>query len=252
MLELNEYKTFTANLGIAQSVLYKLQRLRSHFLKANHLVTFFSKYAKFPLKCRPNTSDASIFRQIYLQREYRCLDDIQNANLIVDCGANVGYSSAYFLSRFPSSYVIAIEPDPDNFALLKTNLAPYNGRYRAVNSAVWSQPMGLVLSNRDGGESGRSVRPALKGEEATIIATDVGTLLQESGCDRISILKIDIEGAEAFVFSSNYESWIKRVDNLVIELHDHNCVAIFRSAISNENFLVSNCDELTVCRRAEY
>jgi FkbM family methyltransferase len=121
----------------------------------------------------------------------------------------------------------------DNFALLKINLASYNGRYRAVNSAVWSQSMGLVLAKdyRDGGESARSVRPAVQGEEPTIIATDIGTLLEESGYDRISILKIDIEGAEASVFSSNYGRWIKRVDNLVIELHDDKCIAIFRRAV---------------------
>ena len=73
-----------------------------------------SRYAEFPLKCRPKTTDIRVFRQIYVSREYRCLDEVRDAGLIIDCGANVGYSSAYFLTRFPKSYLIAIEPDPGN------------------------------------------------------------------------------------------------------------------------------------------
>ena len=34
------------------------------------------------------------------------------------------------------------------------------------------------------------------------------------------ILKLDIEGAEAELFRSGYESWIDAVDVFVIELHD--------------------------------
>ena len=82
------------------------------------------------------------------------------------------------------------------------------------------------------------------------MGTDIETLLLDSGYARISILKVDIEGAEAAVFSSNYQHWIKKVDNLVIELHDEQCSSIFLEAISAENFVVSHCDELTVCKRA--
>ena len=210
-----------------------------------------SRYAEFPLKCRPNTTDIRVFRQIYVSREYRCLDEVRDAGLIIDCGANVGYSSAYFLTRFPKSYLIAIEPDPGNFSLLETNLALYENRFLAICSAVWSHPVGLLLSEgpfRDGMEWARTVREARNGEKATMTAIDIGTLLKASGYDRISILKIDIEGAESIVFSSNYETWIGKVDNLVIELHTDECRSIFRKAISNVKFSVSECDELVVCK----
>jgi hypothetical protein len=44
-------------------------------------------------------------------------------------------------------------------------------------------------------------------------ATDIGTLLDRSGEQRISVLKVDIEGAERVVFVKNYESWLPKVDN---------------------------------------
>jgi hypothetical protein len=112
--------------------------------------------------------------------------------------------------------------------------------------------MGLVLSEvpfGDGREWARTVRETRNGEKPTMTATDIGTLLEDSGYERISILKIDIEGAESVVFSSNYESWIEKVDNLVIELHGDECRSIFRKAILNADFNLSQCDELTVCKR---
>jgi hypothetical protein len=34
---------------------------------------------------------------------------------IIDCGANIGCSAFYFLSKYPDAELIAIEPDEGNF-----------------------------------------------------------------------------------------------------------------------------------------
>src|SRR6476620_203183 len=81
-----------------------------------------------PLFIRHDSSDLDVFKQIFIDREYRCLDDLTEVRLVIDCGANVGYSSAYFLSHHPTSRIIAVEPDPENFAMLRRNLAHYRGR----------------------------------------------------------------------------------------------------------------------------
>ena len=51
-------------------------------------------------------------------------------------------------------------------------------------------------------------------------AYTVDEILDESGFDRIDILKIDIEGAEKEVFEGDVGRWISRVNLLVLELHD--------------------------------
>jgi FkbM family methyltransferase len=240
------------NLGWLPATIDGIQilRLRTGRIKGC-CFPLYSKHARHPLRCRPGTSDLNVFYQIFVFREYRCLDDITSADLIVDCGANVGYSSAYFLTRFPRAKVISIEPDPGNFALLQANTAPYGNRCQAICSAVWSHPTQLVLATDygDGREWARQVRIGGPGEVPTVSATDIGTLLAESGFDRISILKVDIEGAEAAVFGANYEQWITQVDNIVIELHDDRCRSAFMNAISTQGNVLSRCDELVVCRR---
>ena len=95
--------------------------------------------ALHPLHVRSGTSDIGVFSQIFIEQEYACLDDLKGVEFVVDCGANVGYSSAYFLSRFPNCHVVAIEPDPNNFAMLQRNMAPYGNRVKTIQAGVWSQ-----------------------------------------------------------------------------------------------------------------
>jgi FkbM family methyltransferase len=244
-----------AKLGLPAALRFAVQRRRMAQARDRSAFTLTSKHARHPLLCRANTTDLPVFRQIFLQRDYRCLDPLQDAELIVDCGANVGYSAAYFLSRFPRAELIAIEPDPGNFELLERNLAPYGGAARMLRSAVWSHPARLVLSEDPyrGGEWARQVRECLPHEEPAFLGVDIGSLLAGSRHDRISILKIDIEGAEGVVFAANFEPWIDRVDYLAVELHDDSsfgdCSAIFHRAIAGRGFTVTRHGEMTVCAR---
>lgn len=215
-------------------------------------VTMKSRYAARPLRCRRHSSDAKVFYDIFAMREYAPLDGLRNVGLILDCGANVGFSSAYFLSRYPGANVIAVEPDASNFQMLSRNLSPWGDQVTLVQAGIWSRPCQLVFSNdqyRDGREWAVQVREAAEGETGQIKAIDVGTLLKDSGRDRISLLKMDIEESEKVVFASNYQSWIDRVDNIAIELHDAECERVFFSAIEGMPFDISRSGELTICRK---
>jgi FkbM family methyltransferase len=241
-------------IGWPQTGVYIIQRLRSALFDKPKNYYLISKDAQFPLRCRANTSDADVFTQIFIDREYACLNDLANVDLIVDCGANVGYSSAYFLTRFPKCQVICVEPDLSNFNLLKENLAPYKERVKLIRSGIWSHATGLKILEtpyRDGREWSAQVRECQPGEVAQMQAIDISTILKESGFDKISILKMDIEGAETVVFTSNYESWLSLVDNMAIELHDDTSFGpasdLVMNAISaHKSFDVSIVGELTV------
>jgi len=188
----------------------------------------------YPVSARRNSSDLFVFDQIFVERQYQCLDNLE-PKLIVDCGANVGYSSAYFLSRFRQSYLLAVEPDPANFALLQKNLAPYRGRFDAIQAAVWPRQEGLRFNSAfagSGQEWARAVEPTRDGDINTI---DIPSLIKRSPYDRISLLKIDIEEAERELFSST-DQWLDFVDNIVIELHDRQCEDVFFKAIGRTGF----------------
>lgn len=211
----------------------------------------YARDSQYPLHCRFNSSDREVFRTIFELYEYECLTDIQDVKLIIDCGANVGYSSAYLLTRFPQAKVIVVEPDSKNFAMLQRNLAPYGDRVKFYQSGIWSHTAGLKVCRgeyRDGREWATQVRECLPGEEPDVEAIDIGTILRDSGSDKIDILKIDIERSETEVFARNYKEWLDRTRNMVIELHDEECEEIFHRAITGYPFQLSQSLEIVVCK----
>jgi FkbM family methyltransferase len=236
------YRTAAINLGLP-SLLRRQFAKRFQSELSFHLT---SRYLLHPVFARPGTSDLFVFDQIFVEREYRCLDHTDCSGLIIDLGANVGYSSAYFLSSYPKAFLISVEPDPDNFALLSRNLEPYKDRCRLVKAAVWPEKAKLQFKEANGRspEWGRSVEAGVEGD---VEAVTVPSLIENSPHRRVSILKVDIEGAERQLFGANTD-WLSLVDNIVIELHGSECTATFLSAIDQAAFAVSRCGELTVCR----
>jgi FkbM family methyltransferase len=213
-------------------------------LKHHRPFKVYSKRLKFPVEIRPDTSDFLVFHQTIVFDEYRCVADLEAPQTIIDLGANVGYSSAYFLSRFNNCRVIAVEPDQRNFQQLEENLRPYGDRATMIHAAVWPRSEPLCLKNTGPGEEwGVSVEPSPAGTVKTIT---MPKLIELAGSSRVSLLKIDIEGAETELFKSDTE-WLTQVDNIVIELHGEGAQSVFFSKVDDSKFDFSTCDELTVC-----
>ena len=252
MIEPSWYSRALSNLGFRSLVLLQLQKVRQRMFRTKGLRKLTSAYAQFPLFFRANTSDLSVFHQIFVNREYRCLDECDGVDLIIDCGANVGFSSAYLLTRFPDSSVLALEPDPQNYALLCRNLAPYGDRARVLNVAVWSHVTNLVIDEDSlcsGDEWGRRVKPPNGEESLGIEAVDINWVIEQAGVERVSILKMDIEGSEKTVFAGDVSGWLCKVDAMVVELHGEDCEEVFYEAVLPQQFEISKCDELTGCMR---
>ncbi|HJN66552.1 MAG: FkbM family methyltransferase [Pirellulales bacterium] len=210
---------------------------------------------RHPLYARHHSSDGDVFRQIFIKQEYGPLQKLSNVGLVIDCGANVGYSSAYFLSTFPACSVIAVEPDHGNFAMLRRNLSVNRERVTLYRAAIWSHPASLTFSQdafRDDQQWARQVRTCGPDEKMDIEGVSITMLLDASGFDRISLLKIDIEGAEVVLFRDHVD-WLDKVDAIAIELHDDthfgNASDVFFTAIRGRGFEIERSGELTICHR---
>ena len=74
---------------------------------------------------------------------------------IIDCGASIGLNTCYFKHLYPKSEIIAFEPDPRVFELLKRNCASWGANdIRLVPKAVWTRESALPFRG-DGKWSGR-------------------------------------------------------------------------------------------------
>lgn len=195
------------------------------------------------------SSDDYVFDQVFVSREHGPLWHLDNPGFILDLGANVGYASALFASRYPESRILALEPDPANFRICVENLREYGGRVRALQGAVWARRSRLALVRGDSGDAGDwavQVHEATGPEEASVEAWDVPALLDLSNEPVIDLVKIDIEGSEAEVFASN-TAWLARVRNICIELHGDRCREIFFNALRGYDYDRVEHGENTMC-----
>lgn len=207
---------------------------------------------EYPLMLRQDTSDLDECRQVFDGPGYRELARVMGevAGRVVDLGAYVGCTAAWFLSRWPRCDVVAVEPSRENWHALMANMAPYGDRVTVVYGAAWSRmaPLRMVETPfRDGREWSRQVRECEPGEASDCPGMTVPDLFL--GASHVSLLKVDVEGAEIGLFEDAW--WLDRVGAIAIELHDDAGPATetFMRAIDGHGFKLWMAGELTICRR---
>ena len=163
---------------------------------------------------RPGTTDQNVYDEIFIDGEYAL--ELGDPALIVDAGAHVGLASVYFASRYPRARVIALEPEPGNFAVLQRN-ARAHPNITPLNVGLWSHRAGLRIEPVDDATWSFRVREDAGG--AGIPALGLHDVMREAGAARIDVLKMDIEGSEVEVLGTQ-PPWVGQVGTLIVELHD--------------------------------
>lgn len=213
-----------------------------------HLV---SPDSRTPLEVRPGTSDVAVFQQIFVELEYGCLEFLSAPRWIIDCGANVGYSSAYFLSRFPEARVVAIEPAAGNYQMLVQNTAFFGERITPIQAGLWSHNARLRICHKEVGDCKEwafFVEEAAPGEAYDVESLSLDSVLAQVGAPKIDLLKVDIEGAEKVVFADSAAAWLQLVEAVVIELHGPECEEIVTKSLAPRAKERFQHGELTIFR----
>ena len=102
------------------------------------LVSLKMKGYEHPVYLRLGTSDFATFMQMIFHEDYRIQYWDLNPKVILDCGANIGLGAVFFQRLFPGARIFAVEPEPDNFEILKLNVQGYPN-ITCVNSGVWNK-----------------------------------------------------------------------------------------------------------------
>jgi FkbM family methyltransferase len=183
-----------------------------------------------PVHLRRRSSDASVVRQVFRGRDYDLSRYRQHARVlaaldqtlaqgrtpvIIDGGANIGAASIYFADAYPSAAVLAVEPDPANAEACRRNTAGRSA-ITVLEAALGSEPGRVALVNPAG--EAWAVQTA-RSEAGTTPVLTIDDVLARVPDAVPLIVKIDIEGFEADLFSRNTE-WIDGAAVVIIEPHD--------------------------------
>ena len=186
-----------------------------------------------PIFVRPGSSDLEEVKYTLIREAYGVWLPPPPVRVIIDAGANIGDTAVWYLNTFPEARVIAIEPDPENFALLEMNCRPYEGRAILVQGALWSKEGILHLqAAQQKDRISVSENPGV----GKCRAVSVPVLMRQHNASTIDIFKCDIEGAELEVFSTACDEWLSQTRCLVIETHGKKCLASVVAATSRHGF----------------
>lgn len=186
-----------------------------------------------PIRARRGTVDVDVFDQIFVMKNYnlRVLPHWQalyrkyeqilasgRRPLIVDCGANIGFSAVYFVHLFPKASVVCIEPEAHNIEMLRQNVAAYP-LVIPVCAAVSDHKGWVNIANPEAHSWAFQVAESQDKQENSIPTVTIDDARQLVKDNELLIVKVDIEGAEEQLFRSNVE-WVSKAAMVSIELHD--------------------------------
>jgi FkbM family methyltransferase len=210
------------------------------------------------------TNDNAICRSLFVRKEYESelitktisflreinKVDLQGKGIMLDIGANNGITSITMLLRKYFSNSIAIEPEPNNFNILKENLKLNNllDSVYCFQNAVSdsSKELNFELSNNNFGDhrirnENQSFTSVENFAESKRKLTKVQALplpeilkqLPEVITNKIEIVWIDIQGHEGFLFRGAKDWFINHDVPVVAEIWPY---VILRSGMSIEEF----------------
>ena len=141
----------------------------------------------------------------------------------VDVGANVGFFTLKF-ARWVGEQgcVIAIEPDIENFDALAAKVAATGAESRVrLHKAAAAAEAGSVRFERNELHPGDH-RISFGVEGIVVPAVTVDELVMEPGIPSVSLMKIDVQGAEMLVLEGAKRTLCKMRPALFVEVDDRN------------------------------
>lgn len=162
----------------------------------------------------------SILRKMLLGRKrWNSLEDqkkcVQDAQIILDVGANVGQSSEAYRRIYPNAKIFAFEPVPATFSRLKDRFKA-NTQIQPCQLAFGDAP-GTATMYLSKGDQTNSMLPKKNRTGDTIeIRTDtVDNFCASNAISTVDILKVDVEGNEGRVFAGAAGLFQKKAVRLI-------------------------------------
>lgn len=195
---------------------------------------FFSKlifsktynFLKFKIVFQDSNSIAHMFLELFGLNVYYFKSDTESP-VIIDIGANIGDSVIYFKWIYPKSTIYAFEPLANAYSLLEQNVRindfknvyTYNVGlgHKEQTIRLFSDTKGTSrLSTINKNASDENLKKDRKFQEIKIKKLSSYKEIQD--LKNIDLLKIDIEGAEGFLFE-DLEFILKKTKKTIIEYH---------------------------------
>ncbi len=167
---------------------------------------------------------ADLKREIFTHQLYYFETDFPTP-VIIDAGAHLGLATLYFKNLYPQAKILAFEPNPLLFPLLKENIAQNHLENVTLIQAALSKHNDKTTFYYDATpwqwlSTGSLTQNAWNGKQKTLPVSIQSVRLDQylSQYPQIDLLKLDIEGAESAVLLSIRDS-LSKIKEIIFEFH---------------------------------
>ena len=145
--------------------------------------------------------------------------------IIIDAGANIGLSVLYFKEKMPEASVLAFEPDPETFKILKSNveinsltkikLYPYALCSQTGNAPFYSDSsrnnfVGMSLTKR-------LKQKGFPIKKINVPCSHLSKFIKKS----VELLKMDVEGSESEILGElEKNNKLSLIKSIILEVHE--------------------------------
>jgi FkbM family methyltransferase len=176
----------------------------------------------------PHDSPVSLLHEIFGERHYRRHVETPLDGVMIDLGANIGAVTVDWSKRSRGLRVHAYEPNPATNVVLRRNVEAngLTGSVTVHDEAVGSGTgeLGLWTNINSMAATGYSESPPMPGAVMTRVPLiDLNEVVRRAGALPVSLLKMDIEGAEADTLESATPATLTRIRQVILEYHDVRC-----------------------------
>ena len=198
--------------------LWELQRLRNH----ERYKPTKTSLLDHPTRIVDTASFLSAYHAIF-EDEIYAFEPRNEVPIIIDGGANIGLATLYWKKKWPNAKIVAFEPDPEVFDILRWNCEQHRCTdVTLVTKGLWSTDTALQFCP-DGADAGhlKENTSTMAGGKAQNDTVSVPVVRLAPYLDQsIDLLKLDIEGAETEVLLDCQEE-LDTVDHLFVEYHSY-------------------------------
>lgn len=208
-----ERKWLRDSLTPASRIKYLLWRLSK---SKKTVVVNLEKEGKIEIRPQP-TTDMVTGYEMFVAEAYKQPSAVPkiSPNLIIDIGANVGYSLVYWANLYPNAKIVAFEPHPAHLEMIYKNIHhnSLSNKVKVIESAASNKNAQSFLTDNEN----ESI--VVDDYKSGTISIKVRDLFEEIGNEKIDLLKMDIEGGEYSILGDRRFEKLN-VQTLVLEWHN--------------------------------
>lgn len=161
-----------------------------------------------------------LFEEIFITQSYT-FQTTSAEPFIIDCGSNIGMSILFFKKLYPNAHIIGFEPDQKTFDTLTHNITHNNiTSVQLYNKALYNKETELTFYHNPtiDGDLRMGIHQEHRFAGYKVKAVPLSSFIDK----KVDFLKMDIEGAERYVFEDLVANdKLKLINQMVFEYHHH-------------------------------